>query len=154
MIDVDLRKLLQQLNSFCTRSLEAAAGLCVSRGHYEVTIEHFLRQAMDDPAADMQLVLRHFEVEPARVCRLLDRAIEELRSGNAGKPVFSPPVVEWLEELPAKALQGGKCLARLERLEQLGHELRRPEADYLRDDIYELRGQLPGSSLPDAVLLS
>ncbi len=47
------------------------------------------------------------------------------------------PMVEWLEELPSKALQ--KCLARLERLEQLGHELRRPEADYLRDDIYELR---------------
>ena len=26
-----------------------------------------------------------------------------------------------------------------ERLAQLGHELRRPEADYLRDQIYELR---------------
>ena len=52
------------------------------------------------------------------------------------------PMVEWLEELPAKALQ--KCLARLERLEQLGHELRRPEADYLRDDIYELRASFQG----------
>ena len=47
------------------------------------------------------------------------------------------PMVEWLEELPAKALQ--KCLARLELLEQHGHELRRPEADYPRDGIYELR---------------
>ena len=47
------------------------------------------------------------------------------------------PMAEWLEALPVRALQ--KCLARLERLEQLGHELRRPEADYLRDDIYELR---------------
>lgn len=35
-----------------------------------------------------------------------------------------------------------KCLARVERLEQLGHELRRPEADYLRDEIYELRARL------------
>jgi phage-related protein len=25
------------------------------------------------------------------------------------------------------------------RLSEMGHELRRPEADYLRDDIYELR---------------
>ena len=32
-----------------------------------------------------------------------------------------------------------KCLVKLGRLEQMGHELRRPEADYLRDDIYELR---------------
>jgi len=51
-------------------------------------------------------------------------------------------MVGWLEELPAKALQ--KCLARLERLEQLGHELRRPEADYLRDEIYELRASYQG----------
>jgi phage-related protein len=32
-----------------------------------------------------------------------------------------------------------KCLARLERLQQLGFELRRPEADLLRDGVYELR---------------
>ena len=32
-----------------------------------------------------------------------------------------------------------KCLVRIERLAELGHELRRPEADYLRDGIHELR---------------
>ena len=50
------------------------------------------------------------------------------------------PLVQWLEGLPAKALE--KCLARLLRLEELGHELRRPEGDYLRDGIYELRASL------------
>jgi phage-related protein len=30
-------------------------------------------------------------------------------------------------------------VVRIERLKGLGHELRRPEADYLRDGIYELR---------------
>jgi phage-related protein len=52
------------------------------------------------------------------------------------------PLVEWLNELPLKVVQ--KCQAKLERLEQLGHELRRPEADYLRDDIYELRASYQG----------
>lgn len=32
-----------------------------------------------------------------------------------------------------------KCLVWIERLEEHGHELRRPAADYLRDGIYELR---------------
>lgn len=32
-----------------------------------------------------------------------------------------------------------KLLERIERLESLGHELRRPESDFLRDDIHELR---------------
>ena len=52
------------------------------------------------------------------------------------------PLLDWLDELPDKARL--KCLARLQRLEALGHELRRPEADYLRDDIYELRASFQG----------
>ncbi len=49
----------------------------------------------------------------------------------------SVPLLEWFLGLPEKAQD--KCLVRLERLRLLGHELRRPEADYLRDGIHELR---------------
>jgi phage-related protein len=49
----------------------------------------------------------------------------------------SVPVLEWLDSLQPKALD--KCVVRIERLKELGHELRRPEADFLRDGIYELR---------------
>jgi phage-related protein len=54
----------------------------------------------------------------------------------------TPPLIGWLDSLPQKARL--KCLARLKRLEDLGHELRRPEADYLRDSIYELRASYQG----------
>lgn len=37
-----------------------------------------------------------------------------------------------------------KCYVRLERLSEMGHEWRRPEADFLRDGIYELRVSLQG----------
>jgi phage-related protein len=47
------------------------------------------------------------------------------------------PILEWLDSLQAKALD--KCRVRIERLAELGHELRRPEADLLRNGIYELR---------------
>lgn len=50
------------------------------------------------------------------------------------------PVVNWLRELNATQPKAfDKCLAAMARLSLLGHELRRPEADYLRDGIYELR---------------
>jgi phage-related protein len=52
------------------------------------------------------------------------------------------PVLEWLDTLPAKAQD--KCRVKIERLRDLGHELRRPEADILRDGIYELRVGLQG----------
>ena len=47
-----------------------------------------------------------------------------------------------LDQLPVKVK--AKCLLRVERLRELGHELRRPEADLLRDGIYELRASLQG----------
>jgi hypothetical protein len=54
----------------------------------------------------------------------------------------SCPFVEWFDELPAKVQD--KCYLRLERLREMGHGLRRPEADFLRDGIYELRVSLRG----------
>jgi phage-related protein len=50
--------------------------------------------------------------------------------------------LDWLAELPDKVRD--KCRVRLDRLAELGHELRRPEADYLRNGIYELRASLSG----------
>lgn len=50
------------------------------------------------------------------------------------------PVVSWLRALRrANPRAFAKCVAKLERLRVLGHELRRPEADTLRDGIHELR---------------
>jgi len=47
------------------------------------------------------------------------------------------PMKDWLDGLEAKDRR--KCLERIERLRNQGHELDRPFAAYLRDDIYELR---------------
>ena len=52
----------------------------------------------------------------------------------------STPVRDFLDSVPDKAK--AKMLAALERLRQLGHQLRWPEADYLGDGIYELRTRL------------
>ena len=53
------------------------------------------------------------------------------------------PVWEWLKDLRVENPKAyAKCLVRIRRLVELGHELRRPEADLLRDGIYELRARL------------
>jgi phage-related protein len=52
------------------------------------------------------------------------------------------PVVQWLRALRREDRKAyAKCVARIRRLAEAGHELRRPEADYLRDGIYELRAR-------------
>src|SRR5438309_3103307 len=52
------------------------------------------------------------------------------------------PFLEWFDGLSRKAQD--KCRVKIERLRELGHELRRPEAHFLRDGIYEVRVGLRG----------
>ena len=50
------------------------------------------------------------------------------------------PVLDWLRELGRRDRRAlNKCQAAIERLREMGHELRRPETDLLRDGVYELR---------------
>lgn len=51
-------------------------------------------------------------------------------------------VLEWLKTLLKQDRKGyANCVARIQQLVSMGHELRRPAADYLRDGIYELRAK-------------
>jgi phage-related protein len=50
------------------------------------------------------------------------------------------PALDWLDEQSPDARE--KCRRAIDRLGAAGHDLRRPEADYLRDGIYELRIRL------------
>ena len=47
------------------------------------------------------------------------------------------PLLKWLDRLPSKVQD--KCIVKVERLAECGHELKRPHCDFLKDDIYELR---------------
>lgn len=52
------------------------------------------------------------------------------------------PVLDWLKLLLKQDRKGyANCVARIGQLAEMGHELRRPSADYLRDGIYELRAK-------------
>jgi len=98
MITVDIKSLLGRLNVYCTRCLEAAAGLCVSRTHYEVTVEHVLTKLLEDNQSDLPLILRQFDVDTGKLQQAIDRSLEAFKTGNAAKPVFSPLLMEWFQE--------------------------------------------------------
>ncbi len=52
------------------------------------------------------------------------------------------PVLEWLKQLLKENRKAYvNCVAKIELLASSGYELRRPAADYLRDNIYELRAK-------------
>lgn len=52
------------------------------------------------------------------------------------------PLMEWLADIRRSDPKAfSRCMAVMDRLRDLGHELRRPTADYLRDGIHELRAR-------------
>jgi type VI secretion system protein VasG len=112
MLSVEIKPLLKRLNPFCTRALEGAAGLCVSRSHYEVTVEHLVSRLLDETGADWYLILKQFGVNSTAVRKNLDRTLEEMRTGNAGKPAFSPLLLQWIQDswLIASVNLGESCI--------------------------------------------
>ena len=98
MMNLEIKSLLNKMNSYCTGALEGAAGLCVSRTHYEVTVEHYLLKLLEDGRADAPLLLRQLDIDIGNLNRILEQDLEQLPAGNNGKPVFSPLLLEWLQE--------------------------------------------------------
>jgi type VI secretion system protein VasG len=121
MLIAEPKALLNKLNPTCKRALEAGASACVASRHYEVTVEHVLLALMDDLQSDVHVLFAYYQIDPAHAKATLQRYVSELRSGNAGKPVFSSLLFEWIQdswlyastELSEANVRSGALLVRL-----------------------------------------
>jgi type VI secretion system protein VasG len=98
MVAIDLKSLVGRLNDVCRRQLEGAAGMTLSRSHYNVEVEHLLLKLVETQGADIEAILRKTGVDPGRVMAELTRALDRFRTGNARPPSLSPDIVEWLKQ--------------------------------------------------------
>ncbi|ATB26789.1 ATPase [Melittangium boletus DSM 14713] len=71
-----------------------------------------LAQMLEPEDSDVAHLLRHFQVDRRRLTTSVERAIQGLRSGNAGRPVFSESLFQWFEDawLMASVEQGATRL--------------------------------------------
>src|SRR6266511_553126 len=95
---VNLRGLIGKLNAPTRNALEGAAGLCLSRTHYDVEIEHFLLKALDATDGDLAFILKHYGVNRSRLVADLTKSLDKLKSGNARTPALSPTLTKMLSE--------------------------------------------------------
>ncbi len=98
MIETDIKSLLSRMGPYSAAALHGAAGLCIARGHYEVTIEHHLAKLLDESRSDIPLALRAFDIDPAFLQRAVNEALDGLRTGNTSRPVFSPLLMDWFQD--------------------------------------------------------
>ncbi len=95
---INLKSLIGKLDDATRNCVEAAAGLCLSRTHYSIEIEHYLLKLLDSPDGDFLPILRRFEVDRSRLAADLNRSLDRLKSGNARTPSLSPSLVKMLTE--------------------------------------------------------
>ncbi|HUL16863.1 MAG TPA: type VI secretion system ATPase TssH [Terriglobales bacterium] len=93
-----LKGLIGKLNDTTRNALEAAAGFCLARTHYDIEIEHFLVKLLDAADSDFPRILKHFGVNSSRLASDLTRSLDKLKSGNARTPAFSPSLVQMFSE--------------------------------------------------------
>jgi type VI secretion system protein VasG len=94
MAAIDLKALVGRLNDHARRALEAAAGLTLSRSHYNVELEHWLLKLADGTDTDIAAILRHYEADHGRLLTDLNRSLDRMKTGNARAPSLSPEIVE------------------------------------------------------------
>ncbi len=174
-MSLDLKSLIDKLSPLCRRTLEEAAGLCVSRTHYNVEIEHLLAKLLALPEGqdtDLRRALRQYEIDRSLLVSQVEEALGRFDTGNSRTPAFSPQILQlfreaWLAtslQLKSPAVRTGSLLLAL-----LDHDLLRGVAvqsvpalgkiprDHLREHARELfrgsvedvgAGQAPAASAP------
>ncbi|MDE2595191.1 MAG: AAA family ATPase, partial [Burkholderiales bacterium] len=157
----NLKTLISKLNDTTRRAAERAASLCMARGHYEVDLEHFLLALLEQPASDLSMLCRRFDVSTTELQRDLERELSNFKTGNARTPVFSthlPVLLEhgWLiaslENPPARIRSGHVLLALLTEpsLSQMAYRASKLFARFKVDELKHKLDELTVGS-PEAV---
>ena len=162
---LNLKSLIGKLNDASRSALEAAAGLCLSRAHYDIEIEHYLSKLVDSPDGDFARIAKFFEIDKSRLTGELSRSLDKLKSGNARTPALSPTILKMLTEawtigsidfnagqirtgFTILALASNEELARIMR--EVSKEFQKIQADALRKDFLNIVAESHEEALPAA----
>src|SRR5580700_938711 len=97
-MNMNLKSLIGKMNDSTRGAMEASAGLCLARTHYDIEIEHYLTKLLDSSDNDAAAIFKHFEIDPSRFTGELARSLDRLKTGNARTPALSPTLIKMLSE--------------------------------------------------------
>jgi type VI secretion system protein VasG len=149
---INLKALIAKLNDPTRGALEGAAGLCLSRTHYDIEIEHFLTKLLDSSSGDFAAIIKHFEIDKSRLTGELARSLDKLKSGNARTPAISPTVLKMLTtawtigsiDFNAGQVRTGFAILALASDEELSRLIREVSKEFQKINADALRKDLMG----------
>lgn len=90
--------LLRRLNPYCARALEAAASLCLTRGHSAIRIEHWLLKLLEQGEGDITVLARRYEWNLDDIWRSLLGWLDALPRSARGCPQLADPLLELMKQ--------------------------------------------------------
>jgi type VI secretion system protein VasG len=149
---LNLKSLIAKLNDQTRSALEGAAGLCLSRTHYDIEVEHFLTRLLDSSDNDFAAIVKHFEIDKSRLTAELARSLDKLKSGNARTPAISPTVLKMLTvawtvgsiDFDAGQVRTGFAILALASDEELSRLMRDVSKEFQKINVDALRKDLMG----------
>jgi type VI secretion system protein VasG len=155
---LNLKSLIGKLNDQARSALEGAAGLCLSRTHYDIEVEHFLTKLLDSSENDFAAIIKHFEIDKSRMTAELARSMDKLKSGNARTPAISPTVLKMLTtgwtigsiDFNAGQVRTGFTILALASDEELSRLMREVSKEFQKINADALRKDLLGIVAPSS----
>lgn len=150
-MNINLKGLIDKLDDTCRRALEAAAGLCLTRTHYDVDVEHILLKLMDLTDSDLRRIYKHYGVQTSRLERDLTRALDRLRTGNARTPALAPRIPRLINEAwtvasieyGASRVRSGHVVLAMLTNDDLARMAKDISSEFERISVEDLHKQLP-----------
>jgi type VI secretion system protein VasG len=97
-MSIPLKTLISKLNTTCRMAAERAANLCMSRGNYEVDLEHLFLALLEQTGSDFALISKRSGISLSALEADLSDEIGRFKNGNARTPVFSPHLPKLFEQ--------------------------------------------------------
>src|SRR3954463_13310962 len=157
-MSVNLRALIAKLDSTTRGVVEAAAGLCLSRTHYDVEVEHYLVKLLDVTDSDFAFVLKQYAIDRSRLASDLTKSLDHLKTGNARTPAISPHVSRMLTEAwtigsieyGATQVRTGHTILALLSDEDLSRMVKEISREFTKIPVESLRKDLPAITATSA----
>lgn len=90
--------LLRRLNPYCARALDAAASLCQTRAHAEITIEHWLLKLLEQGEGDITVIARRYEWDIDTLWQSLLAHLDTLPRPVRERPQLSEPLAALIRQ--------------------------------------------------------
>ena len=95
---LDLKTLISRLSTELRLALETAAGLCVSRQHKVIEIDHWILQLFKEPGTELLQVIRSQNLTPEPLIDDIEKRLLNINAGYDQTPTLSADTVSLIQD--------------------------------------------------------